>query len=260
VQFFEYQGKKLFYTTCGSGEALILLHGFGEDGNTWQNQIEALQNHYSILIPHLPGSNKSELIVDMSIAGMANAIFALTRFVFGNVQINFMGHSMGGYIGLHLASQHASMLKSFALIHSTAFADSPEKISMRQKAIEFIDLNGAAAFLKTSIPGLFINEQHPACIQLLNKAGNFNKSVLIAYYNAMINRAAQIELLKTMPCKILFLIGEHDKAVPLHQSLQQCYLPNLSHVHILRNSAHMGICEEAEKVNLIFTEFLSSVI
>jgi pimeloyl-ACP methyl ester carboxylesterase len=259
MHFFEYQSKQIAYKILGSGQPLVLLHGFAEDGNIWQNQIPVLQNNYRILIPHLPGSNKSELISDMSIAGMAEAMLALIKNIFGNAPINFMGHSMGGYIGLHMASQQSNIFKSFALIHSTAYADTPEKINMRKKAIEFIETNGAAAFLKTSIPGLFLNPQHTACTQLLQQANNFSEATLIAYYNAMINRAAHTELLKTLPCKVLFLMGGHDKAVPLQQSLQQCYLPIQSHVHILRNSAHMGICEEVEKVNFILSEFLANV-
>ena len=65
----------------------------------------------------------------------------------------------------------------------------------------------------------------------------------------MINRPDRTAVLKTFLKPILFIIGEHDKAVPFEQSMQQCYLPAISHVHILRNSAHMGILEETDKVN-----------
>ena len=51
-------------------------------------------------------------------------------------------------------------------------------------------------------------------------------------------------------CGVIYAtLGEHDKAVPFEQSMQQCYLPNLSYIHILRNSAHMGMFEEADKLN-----------
>ena len=65
----------------------------------------------------------------------------------------------------------------------------------------------------------------------------------------MINRPDRTAVLKNFNKPILFIIGEHDKAVPFEQSMQQCYLPAIAHVHILRNSAHMGMFEETEKVN-----------
>ena len=51
-------------------------------------------------------------------------------------------------------------------------------------------------------------------------------------------------------------MGEHDNAVPFQQSLQQCYLPQKAHVHILRNSAHMGMLEETAATNNFLLGFL----
>ena len=45
------------------------------------------------------------------------------------------------------------------------------------------------------------------------------------------------------------MVNEHDKAIPFQQSLQQSYFPNQSYIKILRNTAHMGMLEEPEKVN-----------
>ena len=33
-----YQGKKIFYRVEGEGKPVMLIHGFGEDGNVWKNQ------------------------------------------------------------------------------------------------------------------------------------------------------------------------------------------------------------------------------
>jgi len=75
---FLYQGKKIFYRTIGEGPAVILLHGFGEDGNIWKNQFDAFPN-YKLIIPDLPGSGRSEMIDDMSMEGMAEVIAHLIK-------------------------------------------------------------------------------------------------------------------------------------------------------------------------------------
>ena len=54
-----YQNKKIFYRIVGTGNPVLLIHGFGEHGEVWKNQIEFLQNKFQLIIPDLPGSGKS---------------------------------------------------------------------------------------------------------------------------------------------------------------------------------------------------------
>ncbi len=258
---FTYQSSQIFYRSIGKGSPLILIHGFGEDGDIWENQIDFLKNHFQLIIPDLPGSGKSEIINDMSIEGMAEVI----RSIIVHEKItscSVAGHSMGGYIILALAEKYPSLITSFALVHSSAFADSEEKKATRLKAIEFIKKNGAYEFLRTTIPGLF-TEQWAAHNKdfvegLVEKSKAFSNEAIIAYYQAMINRPDRTTVLKKFNKPIMFIIGEHDKAIPFEQSMQQSWLPDQSYIHIMRNSAHMGMCEEAQKVNEILVDFMSA--
>ena len=249
-----YQSSTIYYRVIGNGKPVMLLHGFGEDGEIWNQQVNFLQEHYTLIVPDLPGSGQSQIITDMSIEGMADAVKAvLDAELLENITL--IGHSMGGYITLALAEKYPALIRAFGLFSSSAFADSEEKKATRLKAIAFIKKNGGYEFLKTSIPGLFMGE-HDAIPALVERAKNFTPEALIYYYRAMIDRPDRTAVLKTFPGPILFIIGEHDKAVPFDQSLQQCYLPALSHIHILRNSAHMGMLEETDKANKALLEFL----
>ena len=69
-----HQNKKIVYQVIGNGKPVIFVHGFGEDGNVWNNQAEYLKEKYKLIIPDLPGSGRSEMIDDMSIEGMAEVI------------------------------------------------------------------------------------------------------------------------------------------------------------------------------------------
>ncbi|MBL0182390.1 MAG: alpha/beta hydrolase [Chitinophagaceae bacterium] len=254
-----YQSSKIFYHIIGKGRPVILIHGFGEDGEIWNKQVDFLKDHFQLIIPDLPGSGQSELIKDMSIEGMAEVIKAiLTEEKIE--QCDLIGHSMGGYITLAFAEKYPHMLSSFGLVHSSAFADSEEKKAARLKSIEFISKNGAYDFLRTAIPGLFgkhWSPDHQREIEgLVEKGRNFTSEALVQYYQAMINRPDRTHVLKTFAKPILFIIGEQDNAVPFAQSLQQCYLPDQSHIHILRHSAHMGMWEETTAVNNFLLAFL----
>lgn len=247
-----YQSSKIFYCVTGKGKPVVLIHGFGEDGDIWQNQVEFLQDHFTLIIPHLPGSGKSELIKDMSMEGMAEVIKAILSEEEITI-CSIAGHSMGGYITLAFAEKYPDLLSSFALVHSSAFADNEEKKHGRLKSIAFVKKNGAFEFLKTAIPGLFTEawtDKHKETVEdLVNKSRSFSDEAIILYYQGMIGRPDRTAVLKNFPGPILFIIGEHDKAIPFKQSMQQCHIPDQSHVHILRNSAHMGMLEETDKVN-----------
>lgn len=265
-----YQSSKIFYRTTGAGRPIILIHGFGEDGQIWDQQVAFLKDHFYLIIPDLPGSGRSEMIKDMSIEGLAEVIKAVMDLELSRSPLQgaegvegafLLGHSMGGYITLAFAEKYPNLLSSFALVHSSAFADSEEKKSVRLKSIEFIKRNGAHEFLKAAIAGLFISSGPSRWpLELIEKGKDFTDEAIIQYYQAIINRPDRTAVLKTFSNPILFIIGEQDKAVPFQQSLQQCYLPNRSHIHILRNSAHMGMLEEEEKVNNIIFQFYNTFL
>ncbi len=266
VKKITYQNAKICYRVTGNGKPVLLLHGFGEDGNVWQPQVDFLKNYFRLIIPDIPGSGLSDVVTDANIDTYADIIKQVIDAEFTNPafqiaeELVIIGHSMGGYITLAFAEKYPGYLTSFGLFHSSAFSDNEEKKQARLKAIDFVTANGAHAFLKTSIPGLFTKlfaENFPERIEALIEAGkNFSPEALIQYYQAMITRPDRREVLKTFPRPILFIIGEHDTAIPFQISLQQCYLPVQSHVHILTKSGHMGMWEETGKANELLLQFL----
>lgn len=261
--FFSYHASQIFYRISGNGKPVVLIHGFGEDGDIWQHQIPVLEKQYTVIIPDLPGSGKSEMIADMSIDGMGDCIKELVASLYSGSLLPacLLGHSMGGYITLAVAEKYPQLIHAAGLVHSSAYADSEEKKAARSKSIEFIKEHGAFEFLKTAIPGLFKEpENNKACEALVAAGNNFSANALVAYYTAMINRPDRTEILKAATQPFLFIMGQYDKAVPFEHSLQQSSLPQQSHITILRNSAHMGMVEETAATNKALLDFLASVL
>jgi pimeloyl-ACP methyl ester carboxylesterase len=257
-----YNNAEIYYSIYGSGKAIMLIHGFGEDGDIWSNQIEQLQQHYLLIVPDLPGSGKSSLLNGNYItidtyAEVIHAILLAEKLE----TCTMLGHSMGGYITLAFAEKYPAMLNGFGLIHSSAFADSAEKIENRKKAIQFINQNSSYEFLKTSTPNLFYNkEAYSTQINLLIENGNhFTQAALVQYYEAMITRPNRTSVLQNFKKPILMIIGKHDQAIPFADSMQQTYLPTNAYIEILRHSAHMGMLEEVEKFNINITKYLKAI-
>jgi pimeloyl-ACP methyl ester carboxylesterase len=263
---FIYENSPIFYRTIGEGKPVVLIHGFGEDGVIWENQVNFLKGHFRLIIPDLPGSGRSQLVTNSNIETYAAILKKLLDIECIQArpkepeQVTMIGHSMGGYITLAFAEKYPQYLNSFGLFHSTAFEDSEEKKQVRAKAIDFIRDKGVNAFLKTSTPGLFTKAfaaRFPEKISaLVEKGQSFSPDALIQYYKAMIARPDRTAVLKTFLKPILFIMGEYDNAIPLQSSLQQCYLPVQSHVHLLEHSAHMGMWEEQDKSNKLLLNFL----
>lgn len=257
-----YKDHRIVYAVEGAGKPVMLVHGFGEDSSVWDSQVTFLKDHFQLILPDLPGTGGSAMVEDMSMEGMADVLKAIadkeTREPF-----TLIGHSMGGYITLAFAEKYADRLNGFGLFHSSAFADSEEKKATRQKGIEFIRQHGAFEFLKTATPNLFspkTKDERPELIdKQIDSLRNFSPGSLVSYYQAMMARPDRVTILKETALPVLFIIGEHDMAVPMADTLKQCHLPEKSYIHILSGSGHMGMLEETDKSNHALYEYLQAI-
>jgi pimeloyl-ACP methyl ester carboxylesterase len=253
-------GQPVNYRIEGKGQPVVLVHGFSEDGTVWENQVAALKDKYQFIIPDLPGSGKSPLNdANWSMEYFAGCIRQILDSE--NIStVSMIGHSMGGYITLAFADAWPNRLQSFGLFHSTAFADSEEKKTVRRRGIEFIQQNGAAKFLEQSIPNVFAEEtkkNRPDLVRkIVSRYTNFDGQSLVNYYESMMVRPDRTHVLKNFSRPVLFILGKQDTAVPYEQGLQQCYMPGLSYIHTLEHSGHMGMWEEPVLSNDCIDAFL----
>ena len=264
-----FRKKKIFYRVEGKGKPVLLLHGFGEDGNIWNHQIKSLSKKYLVIIPDLPGSGKSEMLKgNCTMEDYAEVVKAIAdESIFKSKkqnQFSLIGHSMGGYITLAFAEKYPELLNSFGLFHSSAFADDEQKKATRRKGIEFIQKNGTELFLKTVTINLFSEQtqkEKPELItQLLNISKDISPEALIQYYKAMILRPGRTLVLESFSKPILFICGKYDTVVPLEDSLKQSQIPGVTYLRILKHSGHLGMWEEPKLSSSYLEEFLSAVL
>ena len=82
----------------GNGPLLVLLHGLGATGEVWQDVVS--EWHGSWLVPDLPGHGRSTPIERYSFGSFAASI----ANVVPREPVIVIGHSLGGVVGLALAS------------------------------------------------------------------------------------------------------------------------------------------------------------
>lgn len=98
-------GIKLFYRIAGSGNPVVLLHGYTQTGHLWNPIVPDLLKHHTVIIPDLRGAGSSE----KSLTGydkktMAKDIHELVKSL-GYNKVTIVGHDIGLMVAYAYAAQ-----------------------------------------------------------------------------------------------------------------------------------------------------------
>jgi pimeloyl-ACP methyl ester carboxylesterase len=111
-------GHRRAYVRAGSGPALLLLHGIGNNCQTWSGVIDRLAESYTVIAPDLLGHGDSDKPRgDYSIAAYANGMRDLLS-ILDVEHATVAGHSLGGGIALQFAYQFPERCQRLALVGS----------------------------------------------------------------------------------------------------------------------------------------------
>jgi len=243
---------KIAYRKIGSGDPLVLIHGFPENSTLWQQIWPELSQHFTIIAPDLPGSGETVYTGGaLSVEVMALTVQRVLEHE-GIEAAVVAGHSMGGYAALAFADFFPEMTKGLSLVHSTAYADTEEKKETRRKAIGIIRKGGKDVFVRQMVGNLFsgwFKENDAAAIdRQIETSLILPEDSLVDFYNAMINRPGRVEVLRSAAFPVQWIIGKEDNATPMVQALQQCYLANVNFVGVYANCGHMSMMEQPAKL------------
>jgi 2-hydroxy-6-oxonona-2,4-dienedioate hydrolase/4,5:9,10-diseco-3-hydroxy-5,9,17-trioxoandrosta-1(10),2-diene-4-oate hydrolase len=100
-------GKPIFVAEAGAGHAVVMLHGGGPGASgvsNYSRNIEALAQHFRVIVPDMPGYGRSAKGVDHSdpFGYLADTIRGLLD-EFGIDSAHLIGNSYGGAAALRLA-------------------------------------------------------------------------------------------------------------------------------------------------------------
>lgn len=257
-----FRDQPLYYRDLGQGDLVVLLHGFGESGSLWNGQLDWMQQACRVLVPDLPGSGASGLHANLTIESVAGAVATMIAAEAGGKLVTVIGHSMGGYVALALAEQNPDQLSKLGLFHSTAYADTPARVEVRKKAIDFIRNHGAHAFLESFVPNLFsaaTKQRNPGLVaSFFEEVKGCDAATLIASHQAMMQRPDRAAVLSAFEGPVLFMIGKNDALIPYTDVLKQTYLPCISHIHLLQECGHMAMLEDPGQTRRALEDFLSA--
>jgi 3-oxoadipate enol-lactonase len=109
---------------------LILLHGNGRNAQFWYQWVPYLSRDFRIVRPDMRGLGKSIFAdgsaVDLSVESLIEDLLEIISAL-GVDKVHFCGESMGGILGLLLAAQHPSLIKTLTLVSTPVFIEEEMK-------------------------------------------------------------------------------------------------------------------------------------
>lgn len=267
TQFTTVNGLKTRYAVAGNGEDLLLVHGFPENLQTWNEIAPLLANHYRIWAPDLKGSGNTEADTgDYSQKGMADFLAAFMDEV--GVQTAYVvGHDIGLGIELALALHHPERVKKFIGGSGSIYPQSNVSWILKmllKKPWGDITTNYflPAAFRISYAIG--INKQYKMPVEVYNaifQTANtasykiYGLKTIRDYYNYKKVLAADIGKITT-PALIFW--GEADPFVPVWEAEQLVRdLPN-AQLNIIKGGKHFTTHEDTQQFVKLVTTFLQN--
>lgn len=255
---------RLYYEEHGHGsQTVILAHGLLWSGQMFAQQVDVLQQRYRCITFDWRGQGQSEVTragydMETLYADTLALIDAL-----GIVACQFIGLSMGGFIGMRLAARRPDLIRSLILIGTSA---DPEPAANIPK-YRMLNLVGrwlgfrlvAAQVMPIMFGQKFMHDASRAQLReewRRRMLANHRKGVTRAT-TGVTTRQGIADLLPAISAPTLILVGDQDVATPpavaqrIHARIPQ------SQLAIIPGAGHTSTVEEPEAVNRAILAFLS---
>ncbi len=263
-KYFNFKGRKIFYTDKGAGIPIVLIHGYLETGEIWESFGGKLAVDFRVLTIDLPGHGDSEMLGRThSMELMADVVYSLIKEA--ALEKSFVvGHSMGGYVTLALLDKYPFSLSGYCLFHSHPFADTPEVIKKRKNEIAMVKAGNKFLLCNENIRRLYAEKNLEKFSKALENSKRIASSIsaegIIAVLRGMMARPSRQNLMERglVPC--LWILGEFDNHISCEEMKTRVKLPPNAELVILENSGHMGFIEEEEVSLEILKSFVNRKI
>jgi pimeloyl-ACP methyl ester carboxylesterase len=109
-------GYRRAFRIAGSGPAILLIHGIGDNSTTWGTVQAKLAQRFTVIAPDLLGHGQSDKPrADYSVAAYANGMRDLLS-VLDVERVTVVGHSLGGGVAMQFAYQFPQLVDRLILV------------------------------------------------------------------------------------------------------------------------------------------------
>ncbi|MFS0644315.1 2-succinyl-6-hydroxy-2,4-cyclohexadiene-1-carboxylate synthase [Siminovitchia sp. 179-K 8D1 HS] len=255
----------------GSGEAVMLLHGFTGNGGTWKETINILSGSFRTIAVDLPGHGQTDAPADLAKYEMeavaAHLLELLNRLKIDHVHL--LGYSMGGRLALGMSILYPERFKSLMLESSSpglrTKVEREQRIMADQQLAEKILKDGIESFVDywENIPLFSTQKALPVEKQrairqsrLKNRAKGLANSLLGMGTG---RQPSWWDRLQELQVPVLVICGELDVKFCRIAKEMDKRIPD-SRLVILEGAGHALHVEEPMKFGTIVKEFLMEIV
>lgn len=236
---------------------LVLGHSLGTSSALWAEARSLLGSSFRIVTWDLPGHGRSAPAREpFTIGELADALVS-TLQARGVDDFRYAGVSIGGTVGIDLATRHADRVRAVAVIASGINVDAPDAWATRAHAVR---AGGTDQLVAGSLERWFApttRSQRPsrvdeliAALRAADDASYASACRALAAYDAS-------EVLAAVDIPVLAVWGEHDQLVPEQKSVELAASVRRGSVACVAGAAHVAPLEQPAAVADLLGAFLS---
>ncbi len=242
------------YNDQGFKETVILSSGLGGSRHYWQHQVPLLKNRFRVIVyDHLgTGQSTAELPQGYSIADMVTEVVTLLDKT-DTERVHFIGHALGGLVGLQLATDFPQRVASLLLINAWDKTDDHTKLCFEIRK-SLLRNSGVEMFFKAQPLFLYPAEWIKRNTVLLKEEADkllsspFNERNLLTRINA-IEHFDISENIGSVQCRAGVIASCDDLLVPYSCSEKlHNKLPHAS-LYLLEKGGHACNVSEPDRFN-----------
>jgi 3-oxoadipate enol-lactonase len=256
----EANGIRMNYKLSGAQGAptVMLSHSLGCGLDMWDAQVPILGDHFRVLRYDTRGHGGTEATdgpYTMTLLG--EDALALMEAL-GIDQVHWIGISMGGMIGQHIALNHPRRFKSIVLC-DTAASVPEENQPLWDERIEMARQGGMGALVEATMERWFTRsflDRHPPQVDRIRE--QFLSTPVTGYIGCSeaIRRIDFLDGLRQVSLPTLIIAGAEDPAIPVETARAIQKQIRDARLVILPSAAHLSNVEQAEAFNTAVLQFL----
>ena len=240
---------------------LLLLHAFPLNARMWEPQLALAAHGWRVIAPHLRGfdagvGDPPASTVDDYAGDVIDLLDALhvTEAVVG-------GLSLGGYVAFAMLRRANRYVRGLILADTRSQADSPESVAGRKRMLQLLADSGSAALADEMVPkllGMSTRASHPEIADRVRGIILSNPPEAIAGgLRALMSRPDSTELLSTIRCPALIVVGEEDGLTPPALSEEMHRAVAGSELIAIPAAGHLSSFEQPAAFNAALAGFLT---
>ncbi|MEX0829250.1 MAG: alpha/beta fold hydrolase [Nitrospirales bacterium] len=256
-------GVTVGYTDQGNGTPIVFIHAFPLSKTMWQPQVDALKDTYRVVTVDLGGHGESDIVLwNDTLDGYAKGVIHLLDHL-GIAQAVFVGLSMGGYTLFSIYRHYANRVKAMVLADTRAQADSEEGKAGRHSMADVAFKDGASSIADIMLPKLLAPstiQQRPEVVEEVRQMILHTSTAgIVVDLVAMAARPDSTDLLSTITCPTLVIVGEEDQATPLAESQYMADRISGSTLVTIAGAGHLSNLEQPEAFTHALMTFLKNI-